>query len=117
MNNVNNGVNTVFGEMQSMFKRSICNQFILHGNIMDYVKGGTKRYISLKDHLCEWMTKEDLNTVAIFDLASGLQFVEEYHETSFREATGLVKKKHQISDIEKKQMTSEHRKMLQDDHN
>ena len=65
--------------MKDRFKNRIYNQFLIHGNISDFLPvstslGGTT-YISLDEYLFTWLRELKMDIVVSYDLAGGMRFI------------------------------------------
>jgi SpoVK/Ycf46/Vps4 family AAA+-type ATPase len=95
-------------DMENQFRSSVCNRFIIHGNISDHLPISNK-FVSLKDYLTDWLTEIQMDIIMFFDISSGITFINKNNEMLFRKLTDLLQKppemtkdlRERLGDIEK----------------
>lgn len=98
-------------EIKQKFERRCANQFLVWGNINDYIPLDG-RFVSLKEYLTEWLIKR-VEVLVFFDMAAGFQFLDQNQEKLFREVTGFTKPKPNIDERTKRGMSLEELENLQ----
>src|SRR5262245_8492439 len=62
-------------ELKKRYLRSEASMFVLHGNVYDSVLSGGK-LIALSDFLANVLLKESRETIALYNLATGVRFTK-----------------------------------------
>ncbi|MBI2632982.1 MAG: ATP-binding protein [Parcubacteria group bacterium] len=78
-------------DMEEKFKLEISNQFLIWGNITDYLPQENGSYISLKKYLREWLS-DKMDIIIFYDIGGGISFASEEQEALFRERFPEFKK-------------------------